>query len=173
MAYAACGLLLSAFVHFSSFFGVRIGGQGLFFALHVGIFPLWLPVVLIANERMRGEPRDQFWRTALSGCPIWLKYLTYSLFVYAILNFAWFFIFAATSLKQQGRSAPPSAVWHGFSGHWMVFYCTGLAVLTAAYRRLGARDASACANGHIVNVANGYCRVCGAYIAPERTSGGD
>ncbi len=50
MLYAACGLVLSLAVHILSFFGVQFGGNALFFGLHVGIFPLWIPVVFIAQK---------------------------------------------------------------------------------------------------------------------------
>jgi hypothetical protein len=50
MVYAAGGLALSLVVHILSFFGIALSGNTLFIGLHVGIFPLWLPVVLIAQE---------------------------------------------------------------------------------------------------------------------------
>ena len=67
MAYAALGLLLSLVVHVLSFAGIQAGGTGLFFALHVGIFPLWLPVMLLANKMSRGARRKDFWKAALSA----------------------------------------------------------------------------------------------------------
>src|SRR5438552_1845715 len=77
MVYAACGLALSFAVHILSFFGIAVGGESLFFGLHVGIFPLWLPVVLIAMRMTNGAQRKDFWKVALSGCPPWMKYMTY------------------------------------------------------------------------------------------------
>jgi hypothetical protein len=87
MVYAACGLCLSLAVHILSFFGIQLGGNALFMALHIGIFPLWIPVVLIAQKMFGGAQRKDFWKIALSGCPPWMRYMTYGFFIYAIANF--------------------------------------------------------------------------------------
>jgi hypothetical protein len=55
MVYAACGLILSLAVHLMALAGLQPpGGNALFFGLHVGIFPLWLPVVLIMMKLTKG-----------------------------------------------------------------------------------------------------------------------
>ena len=158
MAYAALGLLLSLVVHVLSFVGIQAGGTGLFFALHVGIFPLWLPVMLLANK-MSGGARRNFWKAALSGCPVWMKYMTYGFFIYALVNFALFVVMMPTG-KQNG-GAPPASVWHGFSGHWMAFYSAGLAIVTSAYRRGFSNLSPRCVNGHAVAYDDQFCPTCG------------
>jgi len=73
-----------------SYAGIQFGGDALFFGLHVGIFPLWLPVVLIAQEMTKNSPRKDFWKIAMSGCPVWMKYMASGFFGYAIVNFLLF-----------------------------------------------------------------------------------
>ena len=131
--YAACGLIPSMAVHLLSIAGVQPGGDALFFGLHIGIFPLWLPVVIIAQKLPRGTAKADFWQVALAGCPSWTKSMTYGFFAYAFVNFALFLLNAPTG-KQSG-GPPPSCGWHGFSGHWMAFYSAGLAVVTTAYQK--------------------------------------
>jgi hypothetical protein len=171
MVYAAAGLILSLAVHLLSFAGIQLGGDTLFFALHVGIFPLWIPVVLISMKLAGGMPRQSSWGTGnswsswkvmLSGCPPWMQYMTYGFFIYAIVNFA-IFIFLAPSGKQIGGS-PPAVVWHGFSGHWMAFYSAGLATITTAYRRGLANLTPKCPNGHSISYGDKFCPVCGVPI---------
>jgi hypothetical protein len=87
MLYAACGLVLSLAAHILSFFGIQFGGMPLFIGLHVGIFPLWIPVVFIAQKMMGGAQRKDFWKVALSGCPLWMRYMTYGFFIYAVVKF--------------------------------------------------------------------------------------
>jgi hypothetical protein len=71
MAYAAAGLALSLAVHLVSYADVRLGGNGLMVALHVGIFPLWIPVVLIAMKMSSGgrsqDSGRSSWRTFHRG----------------------------------------------------------------------------------------------------------
>jgi hypothetical protein len=165
MVYAACGLALSLAVHILSIFGLQPGGNALFFALHVGIFPLWLPVVLISMKLTGGAKRNDFWKVALSGCPAWLKYMTYGFFAYAILNFV-FFIVTGPAGKPPG-GVPSSAVWHGFSGHWMAFYSAGLAVVASAYKRGIGNLAQKCPNGHVVGFDDKFCSTCGVSIDPH------
>jgi hypothetical protein len=135
MAYAGTGLVLSLAAHLLAYTGQQPGGNALFFALHVGIFPLWIPVVLIAQKITRGAPRKDFWRIAASGCPAWMKQMTYIFFGYAIVNFLLFILSAPSSSR--GAGPPPPAVWRGFSGHWMAFYSAGLAIVTTAYKSHG------------------------------------
>jgi hypothetical protein len=162
MAYAAVGLVLSLVVHVFSFFGPPPGGEALFFALHVGIFPLWIPVVFISMKLTSGiQSRNSWkaWNATLSGCPDWLKYMTYGFFIYAIVNFVIFAVIAPTG-KPHG-DAPPDIVWKGFSGHWMLFYCAGLATLTTAYRRGLGNLQPKCPNGHAIAYGDKFCSVCG------------
>jgi hypothetical protein len=166
MVYAACGLALSLTVHVLSFFGIQFGGNALFMGLHVGIFPLWIPVVLIAAKMVNGAQRKDFWKIALSGCPVWMRYMTYGFFVYAIGNFIIFVVFLAPTGKQSG-AAVPIAVWHGFSGHWMAFYSAGLAILTTAYRRGLSNLQRRCPNGHTMGWRDQFCPTCGVQSSPE------
>ena len=166
MVYAACGLALSLVVHLLSFFGIQFGGMPLFIALHIGIFPLWIPVVLISMRMSGGMNRRGFWKDALSGCPSWMKYMTYGFLIYAVVNFAIFIIL--TSLHpppKQISGAPPAVVLHGFSGHWMAFYSAGLAILTTAYRRGLSNLQRRCPFGHTVGWSDRFCPTCGSSLA--------
>jgi len=165
MVYAACGLILSLIVHVLSFFGIAIGGQALFFGLHGGIFPLWLPVVLIAQRMASGARRKDFWKIALSGCPPWMKYMTYGFFIYALVNFALFLALSVqhSQPKQFGADVPAFVV-HGFSGHWMAFYSAGLAILTTAYRRGISNLQRKCRNGHDIGWNDNFCPTCGLAV---------
>ena len=162
MLYAACGLALSLTAHILSFFGIQFGGNALFVALHVGIFPLWIPVVLIAQKMTGGAQRKDFWKVALSGCPSWMRYMTYGFFIYAIVNFVIFMILTSMHPPAKGGEAPPSEVLHGFSGHWMAFYAAGLAILTTAYCRGLSNLQRRCAFGHGIGWNDKFCPTCGA-----------
>lgn len=164
MLYAACGLVLSLVVHILSFFGIQFGGNTLFFGLHVGIFPLWIPVVLVSRKMMGGAPRKDFWKAALSGCPPWMKYMTYGFFIYAFVNFAIFIVLLQMHPPPRGTTEPPAAVLHGFSGHWMAFYSAGLAILTTAYRRGLSNLQRKCRFGHEIGWSDRFCPTCGAAV---------
>jgi len=172
MAYAAIGLVASIIVHFAATAGMRPGNSTLFAAFHIGIFPLWLPVVYVAWKLTKGikEPsvwdfgwNNAYWKAILSGCPTWLKYMTYGFFAYAMVSFV-FFVITAPTIRQPAGVAPSSAAWRNFSGHWMFFYCTGLAVLTTAYRRGPGELQARCPNGHAVGYTDGFCSTCGARL---------
>ena len=162
MLYAACGLVLSLAAHILSFFGIQFGGMPLFIGLHVGIFPLWIPVVFIAQKMMGGVQRKDFWKVALSGCPVWMRYMTYGFFIYAVVNFAIFIILVSMHPPAKGGGAPPPEVLHGFSGHWMAFYSAAFAILYAAARTEGSGPR--CANGHVASPNAAYCTRCGQSV---------
>ncbi|WP_197086770.1 hypothetical protein [Bradyrhizobium sp. LTSPM299] len=165
IVYATCGLALSLVAHILSMFGVELG-MPVFVALHVGIFPLWIPVVLLSMRMTGGGTnRKDFWKVALSGCPAWMKYMTYGFFIYAAVNFAIFFVLVSLHPppKQVG-GAPPSVVLHGFSGHWMAFYSAGLAILVTAYRRGLSNLQRRCPFGHNVGWSDRFCPACGSSL---------
>ncbi len=169
MLYAAFGLALSLLVHILTFFGIQFGGNTLFFGLHIGIFPLWIPVVLIAQKMTGGAQRKDFWKVALSGCPPWMRYMTYGFFIYAVVNFAIFMILTAQHPpgKQIG-AAVPSVVLHGFSGHWMAFYSAGLAILTTAYRCGLSNLQRRCPFGHEIGWKDKFCPTCGSELSSPK-----
>ena len=168
MVYAACGLVLSLVVHILSFFGIEFGGMKLFFGLHIGIFPLWIPVVLIMRKMSGSNYNKDFWKVALSGCPRWMKVMTYGFFIYAFINLAIFAFLVAghQQVKQPLDQAPAPEVLHGFSGHWMAFYSAGLAILTTAYRRGLSNLQRRCRFGHEVGWGDKLCPKCGAKVTP-------
>lgn len=157
IVYAAAGLILSLAAHLLSYAGMQLGGDALFFGLHVGIFPLWLPIVFIAKEMKNNAPRNDFWKIAMSGCPVWMKHMAKGFFGYAIVNFM---LFMFTQRGSHGVGTFP-AFWRGLSGHWMAFYSAGLAVMTTAYRRGISNLERHCVNGHAINYDAKFCSVCG------------
>jgi hypothetical protein len=82
---------------------------------------------------------------------------------YAMVNFIIFIVFLAPTIKKPGGT-PPSYAFHGFSGHWMYFYASGLALLTAAYRRGVSNLQQKCMNDHPVGFNDKFCSVCGISI---------
>jgi hypothetical protein len=172
IAYASVGLVLSLGAHVASFFTTPPGGYALFVGLHVGIFPLWLPVVFIANAMNGGgfggsrRMGWESWNAILATAPGWMRMMTFGFFAYAIVNFAAFFVLTTTG-HGVGKSldGPPGSVWHGFSGHWMAFYSAGLAIATAAYLRGPGPLAKTCPNGHAVSIVDNFCPRCGLPVA--------
>jgi hypothetical protein len=132
MTLAGAGFLLSLGVHVASLFGIAMPGGETVFALHAGIFVVWIPTVLLGPP-MRGQAGRKFWSELREGLPRWMYRGIQVLFVYALVNFV---LFASNAPKKSASSpkAPPAVV-RGFSGHWLVFYGTAFAVLYAARSR--------------------------------------
>ena len=123
------GLGLSLWVHLGAVTGQKVAPEAFFWMLHVGIFVVWVPAVLVAAKRVGATRRKDYWKLVLRGSPEWMRYMVYGFLGYAMLNFA-IFLFQA---PQGGSGAnPPAVVWRGFSGHWMAFYSAALAALYSA-----------------------------------------
>ncbi len=164
MALALIGLTLSLIAHFLALFGQTLPIENLAWGLHIGIFVVWLPTVLISTRMMRGASQKDFWKIALRGCPPWMRYAAYGLFGYAILNFV---IFMATSTHQKNQTSsepPPAEIIRGVSGHWMIFYSVSFCVLYSAYRQGWNGMRQTCPNGHEVSLVSKFCDQCGAEI---------
>jgi hypothetical protein len=153
LGYATCGLVLSLAVHLGSLAGFQPpGGNVLFAGLHGGTFPLILALILISKLRPgTTDIETDNWRLPVFlGCPAWLNYIARGFHVYALINFAVFFVTNLVSTgtltlsmsHSFGAGDPSIASWRGFSSLWTTLYATGLAILTSAYR------AGKCSDGH-------------------------
>jgi hypothetical protein len=167
MGYAAFGLILSLALHLLAVAGVQPpGGTILFAALHIGIFPLWIPVVSIAMKTGNNSASTIRWGWLgfLSGCPLWMLFMTLGFMIYAGINFS---SFVEAPIAKQVGGDPPTAVWRGFSGHWMLFYSAGLAIVTAAHRRGTSNHGPKCPNGHSIGFGDKFCATCGTPISNQ------
>jgi hypothetical protein len=160
---AAIGFILSVAAHTYGLMGWTIPGGNAVWSLHVGIFIVWIPTVLVGMRITRDGARKDFWKMALAGCPDWMRYGFYGVFAYAAINFI-LFIGATGHTRPQG-DAPPSVV-RGFSGHWMVFYYAAFAVLYSAIHSPQLLKTRLCPNGHPVSHADSFCPTCGAALTP-------
>ena len=165
LALALLGFVLSVAAHLAAVAGSPIPfGKGVWI-LHIGIFVVWLPTVLVAYRMTRGANRKDFWKIALVGCPKWMRTALYIVFGYAILNFV-FFIATVPSRPQLQGDAPPQVV-RGFSGHWMIFYGAAFATLySASVIGYSGMDRK-CPNGHSVAITAKFCEQCGAPLEPS------
>ena len=153
---AALGLVLSVFVHLSALLQFRNPLGKAAWALHVGIFVVGFPAVLVAQRLTNEAKQKDWWRVALRGCPRWMQYMTYAFFVYAILNFGLFVLTGKAAKEDE------SIVLRGFSGHWMVFY-SGIMAILYSFMRVGDVQLR-CISGHPVSPLANYCEVCGQAI---------
>jgi hypothetical protein len=161
-ALAGIGLVLSLAVHLASLAGIALfGGEA--FALHAGIFVVWIPTVIVAQRHTRDFKQKDFWKAALRGCPSWMKWLTGAFFAYAMVNFAYFFITTAVAGSKHSGS-PDAATLRGFSGHWMAFYSAAMSVLYSSTRIRSLDAGRQCVYGHPVGPLAKFCEQCGSPI---------
>ncbi len=157
MVLAGIGFIVSLVAHIASISGISVFPQEPWF-LHVGIFVVWLPAVLFMQALSKEFPQKQVWKAALRGCPRYMQYVLYGLFVYAFLNFA-FFAAAAPN-----HSPSSSTTIQGFSGHWLVFYYAAFAILYS-YTQVQKQDPlRRCQNGHVVALSAKFCPECGVSV---------
>jgi hypothetical protein len=166
MVLAGCGFLLSVAAHLMALFGVPIPGGGLVWGLHIGIFVVWIPTVLVANRFTKYTNRKNFWKVALAGCPTWMRRTLYAVIGYAILNFI-LFIYSTTGHPKPTGPAPLSVI-RGFSGHWMIFYGVAFATLYSFIHAPQLYCERKCPNGHVVSPSAKFCPECGHGFPDEK-----
>lgn len=169
-ALAAVGLALSILSHLAALLG-QPGPLGDYsWVLHVGIFVVWIPAVLVSQRLTSGVARKDFWKAALRATPPWMKYMVYGFFGYAVLNFAIFITQVPSKGGSGGVSGPmPPSVVRGFSGHWMAFYAAAMAILYSAAHVKDLGASRRCLNGHAVGPLAQFCERCGQLVenSPE------
>ncbi len=167
-ALAGAGLILSILSHLAALLGMQgpLGDHA--FWLHIGIFAVWIPTVLVSRRLTSGFNRKDAWKAALRGCPAWMKYAVYGFFAYALVNFVIFLLSSAVA-KGSGTGAMSPAVVRAFSGHWMAFYSAAMAVLySAAHLPASETQEHKCPNGHSVSPYAQFCEQCGQSVAGWR-----
>jgi len=91
---------------------------------------VFFPAILVAQKRVGSTSRRDFWKVVTKGSSDGLRYLLYFFFAYAFVNFFVFILQAPPGTAPKGQN--PALEWRGFSGHWMVFYCASLVILSSA-----------------------------------------
>ena len=158
---SAIGLLISLWVHIGALMGR--GVPSTFWVLHVGIFVVWFPAVLVAQRLVGNTNRKDFWKVVLKGAPDWVRYMMYVLFAYEFVNF----MISMGQSSSGGRHTTSSAAdWRGFSGLWMVFYSAALAILYSAAKTMDSSPR--CVNGHLASPNAVYCTRCGQPVMRVR-----
>jgi hypothetical protein len=164
---AVIGLALSLVAHGAAILGLQQPLGNAAWGLHIGIFVVWLPAVVVLCWTTRDFKRKDLWKAALRGCPVWMRWTTYGFFAYAILNFGLFAASAPPGGKLgQGADTPP-VVFRGFSGHWMAFYSMAAGILYSAMVISRNDPARQCPSGHPVSPSAEFCETCGAKIDSE------
>lgn len=159
VALSAAGLVISLWVHLGAVMGRRVAPEPFFWMLHVGIFLVWFPAILVAQKRVGNMQRKDFWKVVLNGSPEWMRYTVYGFFGYALINFALFILKAPYGSRGDN---PSTADWRGFSGHWMAFYSAAFAILYSAAR--ANENGRRCINGHPVLADAAFCTQCGQAV---------
>lgn len=159
---AGLGLSWSLTSHVCALLGWPIPGGHWAWTLHLGIFVVWLPTVLVGKRMTGNTRRSDFWKIVLAGCPDWARYALYGLFAYTVLNF----IIGISARPGQEDSAAGIRI---FSGHWMLFYGAAMATLYSAVARPELLLPRTCFLGHRVSLLDENCPVCGTLLTEETT----
>lgn len=93
---AILGLAIALMTHLLSLAGVWSPSETFMSVLTGGALVVALPGVLGLNELAGGVARREFWRTALRGCPDWMRRMTYGVLLYAVAHFLWGVVMSAT-----------------------------------------------------------------------------
>ncbi len=136
---AFTGFFISLIIHLTTFFGIDPAKHiPLVWGLHVGIFVVFIPMVLFQGSTKRKD----YWSRFFGTMPRWTRYTVKAFSVYAIMNFALFFFLSRggtpdvrdgkyvlhnhgnviRELTQDEYEWQNAYIVRGFSGHWMFFY---------------------------------------------------
>lgn len=157
---ALAGFALSVLVNVGTVTG-RWTPPGYFLALHVGIFVVFFPAILVARRRVGNTNRKDFWKVVLNGAPDWMKYFLYAVFAYTFVIGVPSWIRALQQVTKPAQSKDFND-WTLFSAGWMVFYWASFAILYAALKQeeLSPR----CVNGHPALPGASFCSQCGQTV---------
>lgn len=157
MYLALAGFVASLVAHVAGYMGIERPFGFNPWPLHVGLFIVWGPVVMVAQRLSKEFPQKDMWKATLRGCPPWMSNVLYILFGYAFLSF---FVFVLLEPK----SGNEASTIRGFSGHWLIFYYAAFAILYSAIKVSNHETVRRCRNGHVLKANDKYCSQCGTHV---------
>ena len=168
LALSAAGFSISLWAHINALAGRNVLPEGDFVLMHLGIFVVWFPAVLISMGLPRppkkiGSGMRPY--TFFPGVPPLIQAILFVLFAYAMFNF--FATFGFGKSKSDGNNVNANTV-RGFSGHWMLFYFAAFTMFLAALNAV--KNSPRCTNRHRVVPGDSYCKKCGSPILTPRDS---
>lgn len=152
------GLIASIVVHLLAIINAPIPFEKNTWLLHMGIFIVWLPTIIMGNQTTGNFPRKDFWESSLRGAPRWVKPIITIFGAYTLINFL---IFIILTFNIDPKNVPESVKLRGFSGHWMLFYSAASAILYSEIRLTSSTKKNTCPNGHKVSPTASFCETCG------------
>jgi hypothetical protein len=155
-ALALFAFVASAALQIRALLGYPMPADSWFFAMHAGIFVVFIPAVMVTTKRVGNAQRKDLWKVALRGTPDWMRYLLYALLAYTFVTFfsGWLAGFSGAR-----HAEPNSTPWSMFAGNWMVFYYASFCLLYAAIR--AENSALKCMQGHNLPPGAQFCPHCG------------
>jgi len=142
MILSGIGLVLSVIVHVSALLDIPSPLGNAAWSLHIGIFVVWFPAVIVSQRMTRDCKQKDFWEVVLRACPKWMNHMNNVFFFYAVVNFIIFFVVMLirnSEISSSDGETPSTVLW-GFSGHWMAFYSAAFAILYSAIQMKGNDD---------------------------------
>ena len=140
IVFAAVGLAASVGCHALGWLGIDPPGGKAVFALHVGVFVVWIPLVVLANRTMpTGGERDGNLNHLVAELPRWVRAAMIAALVYAVVNFVLYMVASGAYPKKE---VPFTLQMRGFSGHLMMFYGWAVGGFVALRRLARKRQAA-------------------------------
>jgi len=164
IALSAAGFIVSTWIQIEALLGRLVPLPGYFMLLHVGIFVVWFPALMVTQKRLGTLSGKDFWKVATKGAPRWMQYLIYVMGAYAVVVFLLFTFFVPQGTP--GGGPIWGGDWGGFSAVWMHFYGTAFVLLYAAAQENPVR--TQCVNGHPLPPNAVICSQCGQPANPYR-----
>src|SRR5258708_3041163 len=134
---SAIGFAVSAMCHVYGWLERDPPGGEAVKLLHIGIFAVWIPLVIVGKRVARVEGKLQFEELSRE-VPKWAGVALQLVFVYGLANFV-YFIYLTSRYPKHG--VPLFLTLRGFSGHWMIFYGFATLGYTALARLARKRNA--------------------------------
>ena len=157
-AVAGFGWLLSIVVSVAPLFGTSVS-ESISGKLFIGMFPLQVFAILFMQRVTRHSLPKDLWKSALRGCPQWLRYAIWGAWGYAALMVLF--------MALRGSGGLDLEVGAGFIG---MFYAMQLGIFVTGATT--DSEPAKCSNGHEMGPFANYCSECGkpALRAPDRSS---
>lgn len=120
------GFIASLVFHIFIYLEVYLPQNWIIITMTSGIILSWLYSSRTMRQHKNASPESNPWVDLFGNVPVWLKYFTYMVIVYSVVNFI-----SSMSFKSGSGyiNTNVSAVkLRGLSGFWLAFYATGFSL---------------------------------------------
>lgn len=129
--FSLIALAASLFIHILTVLKIYLVPISVVYILIIGVIISWLQSRSFLKDLSEENETQHPWTLVFDVCPAWYKYLTYFLFIYALINFGFAVSAPSDDVQQFVNFDPAQPKMRIITGFFLAFYAYSAVIARA------------------------------------------